>query len=125
MPSQTTTFFRHSGGEARKQLGSHGSHTQKLPAHLKTSCSCKMGSVTIPCQPYDGLWCFCTIEQVTITIVNDCRKQLFTRKSRILENLPPTKAALQQHVKRANYQAICWTQAPKPPKTGAERNILC
>ena len=54
-----------------------------------------------------------------ITMVNDCREQLFTRKSRILENLPPAKAELQQHVKRATYQAICWTQAltadPKLP----------
>ena len=54
-----------------------------------------------------------------ITMVNDCRKQLFTRKYRILENLPPTKAELQQHVKRATYQTICWTQAltadPKLP----------
>ena len=29
-----------------------------------------------------------------ITKVNDCRKQLLTRRSRILDNLPPTKAAL-------------------------------
>ena len=34
-----------------ERLGSHGSRTQKLRAHLETSCSCKMGSVTIPCQP--------------------------------------------------------------------------
>ena len=66
-----------------------------------------------------------------ITMINDCRKQLSIRKSRILENLTPTKAALQQHVKRPTYQAIWWTQAliadPKLPttETGAVKKILC
>ena len=43
--------------------------------------------------------------------VNDARKQLFTQKSRTLENIPPTQAALEQHIKRTCYQANCWNQA--------------
>ena len=43
--------------------------------------------------------------------VNDARKQLFTQKSRSLENIPPTCATLKEHVKRASYQAYCWKQA--------------
>lgn len=43
--------------------------------------------------------------------VNDARKQLFTQKSRTLENIPPTQAALMQHIKRACYQANSWNQA--------------
>ncbi|KAJ8375321.1 hypothetical protein SKAU_G00059010 [Synaphobranchus kaupii] len=39
------------------------------------------------------------------TEVNEARKQLFTQKSRALDNMPPTKAALEQHIKRATYQA--------------------
>ena len=46
--------------------------------------------------------------------VNDARKQLFTQKSRSLENIPPTCAALKEHVKRASYQAYCWNQALVP-----------
>ena len=46
-----SSFALGGGGEARKQLGSHGSRTQKLRTHLKTSSSCKMGSMTKPCQP--------------------------------------------------------------------------
>ena len=38
------------------------------------------------------------------TEVNEARKQLFTQKSRALENMPPTKAALEQHIRRATYQ---------------------
>jgi len=42
--------------------------------------------------------------------VNEVRKQLFTQKSRSLENVPlTTKAALEQHLKRASYQAHCWS----------------
>ena len=62
---------------------------------------------------------------------NDCRTQLFTRKSRILENLPPTKAAPQQHVKHGTFQAICWIQAlnsdpklPRPEKWGWKKDSV-
>ena len=37
--------------------------------------------------------------------VNICRKDLFTRKSRQIENIPPTRNALLQHSKRAALQA--------------------
>lgn len=46
--------------------------------------------------------------------VNEARKQLFTQKSRALENIPPTKAALEQHIKRATYQANVWSKALVP-----------
>lgn len=46
-----------------------------------------------------------------VLTVNEARKQLFTQKSRAIENLPPTKAALVQHVKRACYQAFTRSQA--------------
>ena len=43
--------------------------------------------------------------------VNQARKQLFTQKGRSIEGIPPTKAALIQHTKRATYQAgYCWGQ---------------
>ena len=42
--------------------------------------------------------------------VNDARKQLFAQKSRALDNIPPTQAALQQHTKRASLQANCLKQ---------------
>ena len=44
--------------------------------------------------------------------VDDARLDLFARKQRSYEAIPPTKAALLQHVKRAAYQAGCiWSQA--------------
>ena len=50
--------------------------------------------------------------------VNQARKQLFTQKGRAIENLPPTHAALTEHIKRAAYQAgYCWAQmAIKAPE---------
>ena len=46
--------------------------------------------------------------------VNDARKQLFAQKSRSLENIPPTQAALEQHLKRARYQCNCWNMCLSP-----------
>ena len=43
--------------------------------------------------------------------VNNARKQLFTQKSRSLENLPPSQEALKQHLKRACFQSNCWNKA--------------
>ena len=61
------------------------------------------------------------------TEVNDARRQLFTQKYRTLENIPPTQAALKQHIKRTCYQANCWNQAlvldqemPEPSDWGGQ-----
>ncbi len=43
--------------------------------------------------------------------VNDSRKHLFIQKARSLENFPPTQEALNQHTRRAIYQAYCWNRA--------------
>ena len=41
--------------------------------------------------------------------VNDSRKQLFTKKCRGMDSLPPTQATLIQHIKRAILQSgYCW-----------------
>ena len=37
--------------------------------------------------------------------LNEARKELFAQCSRTMEDIPPTKAALLQHVRRAAYQA--------------------
>ena len=55
--------------------------------------------------------------------VNQARKQLFTQMGRTIDGLPPTRAALIQHTKRAAYQAgHCWGQAmvaaPELPSPG-------
>lgn len=45
------------------------------------------------------------------TEVNDARKELFSKGNRTLENIPPTKGALIQHIRRATFQAACiWGQ---------------
>ena len=49
----------------------------------------------------------------------------FDQTSRILENIPPTQTALEQHIKRARYQCHCWNmclssdpQLPNPSDWG-------
>ena len=43
--------------------------------------------------------------------INKARKELFTKKSRSLENVPPTQAALKEHRKRASLQGQSWIKA--------------
>ena len=54
------------------------------------------------------------------TEVNEVRQTLFSRQSRLLENIPPTQAALHQHILRAVYQGghvwgQCLQKEPKLP----------
>ena len=70
-----------------------------------------------------------TVERFTILLYNrtssqlnidEARLELFTKKGRGMEQIPPTKDALVQHLKRAVYQGgHCWGQAlvvaPKMP----------
>jgi hypothetical protein len=52
-----------------------------------------------------------------LTFVNEARKQLFCHGNRKIEHIPPSKAALVQHIRRAAFQAgHVWGQAlvPKP-----------
>ena len=37
--------------------------------------------------------------------VNDTRKKLFAQKARLLENIPPARSSLVEHVRRAALQA--------------------
>jgi hypothetical protein len=57
--------------------------------------------------------------------INESRYQLFCKKNRSLENLPPTKDALLLHIQRAIYQSGVWTSclnfnlvAPSPTLFG-------
>ena len=76
--------------------------------------------------------CLTTIERFIVlvynrtsnlTSVNAARQNLFCKSSRLVENLPPTAAALKQHVLRSVYQAShVWRQAldskPSLPNPG-------
>lgn len=64
-----------------------------------------------------------------LSSVNEARQHLFSRKSRALESIPPTQAALTQHTLRAAYQGgHVWGQVltkdpqlPNPGEWGWER----
>ena len=65
----------------------------------------------------------------TALTMNEARQELFSKKSRAIENIPPTQAALLQHTKRAAYQAghvwgtalIAKPQIPSPQEWGWRR----
>ena len=55
--------------------------------------------------------CLMYSSTTSTTDVNKCRRELFVKKGRPLETLPPTKAALTQHILRAVYQSgHVWNQ---------------
>ena len=64
------------------------------------------------------------------TDINDARKELFTKRGRAMDAIPPTKAALCEHIKRVAYQAgHCWGQTlrsepslPSPDEWGWQKS---
>ena len=46
--------------------------------------------------------------------VNECRKELFAKKGRSIDAIPPTLDALFQHTKRATLQSIIWNHCLSP-----------
>ena len=54
--------------------------------------------------------------------VNGARKHLFTKKNRPMKGLPPSQAALAEHINRAAYQGggHCWA---KP--LVAQQDLVC
>lgn len=50
----------------------------------------------------------------TVTKVDDCRQQLFTKKGRSLDHIPPSQNALLQHAKQAAFQeGYVWEKCMK------------
>ena len=51
----------------------------------------------------------------SLTNVNEVRQELFSKKSRSLDSIPPSRASLEQHVKRAVFQGgYVWGQTLLP-----------
>ncbi|KAL8570748.1 hypothetical protein ACOMHN_006898 [Nucella lapillus] len=79
--------------------------------------------ITLTCNPQElspQSQHMCTLERFVVVMyskscgmgrVNEARFRLFTSGKKTLEALPPTQAALYQHIRRAVLQNIFWTQA--------------
>ena len=50
--------------------------------------------------PVERVICLMYEKTTSISNVNDCRRMLFTKKSKTVDNIPPTRNALIQYVKR-------------------------
>ena len=67
-----------------------------------------------------------------VTSINNARLELFATKNRTLENIPPTRVSLIQHICRSALQANCWEQMfpaiqilPDPTSCGWEISFNC
>ena len=50
--------------------------------------------------PVERVICLMYEKTTSISNVNDCRRMLFTKKSKTVDNIPPTRNALIQYFKR-------------------------
>lgn len=62
-------------------------------------------------QKFEKFVCQIYLPNTDLTEINDVRHKLFIRGNKDPDKLPPTKDALQQHIKRAHYQARVWKSA--------------
>ena len=78
MHSQGVTLLRHSGRGKKTAWDTWHLHP-KPRAHLKTSCSCMIGSLTKPCQPYRFTRCLSMTEhgtsQRSMIVENNCSRE--------------------------------------------------
>ncbi len=104
MPLQVVTLCQHSITEGRKQPGQHGKHTEVIDAFLALA----VAPLSIDDQTLSILERYVVLlydRGSNKDTVYMARKDLFTRKGREIEHIPPSQAALLQHTKRAAYQA--------------------
>ena len=100
----TTSFFR---GHGKKSCWSTIS---SLPALNSTMLRISNSTTTIYEDDIKAVERFVILlydRTSTCTDVNNFRKKLFPKKT-LIEQLPPSKAALVEHIKRAAYQAKIW-----------------
>ena len=102
-------LHHHLQEEARRQHGTHGMFFLRSQQHLKTYYTCKK-ILDVQLFQLCNLVVLMYDRTSDILEVNKARKHLFTRKSRSLENLPPTLTALEQDIKRVCYQSNSWNQ---------------
>ena len=114
MLSQGVILFHTLREKERRQLSKHGSQILKS---LKSSVSyhlLKIRSLKNNVVSWSDLWLSCTAVRVP-TRPSTKLEVLFAQGNKSIENIPPTQAALTQHIKRAAYQAgHVWGQVLEP-----------
>ncbi|KXJ17320.1 hypothetical protein AC249_AIPGENE16297 [Exaiptasia diaphana] len=93
-------------GRARDRETNSIRHTRfrECPLPIYTASFCRTRFVVI-----------CYERTSSLTRVNRQRQQMFSKKSKTIDSIPPTKAALVQHMRRAIYQGVCvWRQTLVP-----------
>ena len=68
----------------------------------------------------EAFTCVLYDRSTTCEEVNDLRKDLFPRKVQRMQHLPPTQAALLQHVNRSMFQSSIWLRSYE-----TQQNVSC
>ena len=112
MPSLDVMLFHHSVAKGRSLHGKPGMCVTRL---LMSSANSANTPPAVDDEDLETLENFVVMmydRSSTAEGVDDARLDMFARKQRPYEAIPPTRDALLQHVKRAAYQAGCiWSQS--------------
>lgn len=105
----TVSFFSTKG--KKSAWDTWAAFEEVTPTFLNLSC----GPVELPDEDVAVLERFTILlydRTSDLTDIDEARKEMFTKKGRAMESIPPTRGALIQHIKRAVYQGgHCWGQA--------------
>ena len=112
MHSRDVILYRRSGAKERSQHGKRGTFSLMFPPLSKKLTEQPTEVDEDDMQKLERFVVVMYDRSSEATCVNDARLDLFARKQRAYDAIPPTQAALKEHVKRATYQAGCiWSQA--------------
>ena len=127
-PSPVVTQSRRLLGKAKSQPLTRGGHSMlQRKSSLDLSHDRQVWTMSA-CLYSSHTWCLCMGSDETT--VDSARKHMFTLKARPIDAIPPTRAALLQHARRATYQGgRVWGQAqvrdpdlPSPESWGWSKN---
>ncbi len=111
-PLQDVTLYLNSADMATSQPGRH------VMCALKLQVSSRNWTVILQTLKKMTLWCWRSLSSQCMTdpAVDDAWLELFARKQRSYQAIPPTQAALVQHIRCAAYQvALMWQPEVETP----------
>jgi len=93
--------------------GRHGMYVRMLPKPSRNSATVRKKFQMMTCRNWMENFVVLMYDRSSAaSCVNEARLDLFARKQRTYGAIPPTRAALREHAKRAAYQGeVIWGQA--------------
>ena len=106
--SDTTSAFRNKGKKTAWNTWKAFDEATETFANLAVEPFLSIEDDSKEVETLERFVIYMYIKSSPLLKVNDARKEIFCKKNQSMENLPPTKNALIQHIKRSVYQTGIW-----------------